>query len=128
MVDTYPMETIPRFTPGCIDPSTTEASAAGKLDGPYNVQFSVSVSSRPDIENIKQYHDSYSVPILINSYNAGDIITIVVEYEWNNGVALANIPSDYTLSVYSKQLLKVKDSLGATNQIYMNGRSPSGFT
>ena len=37
MVDTYPMETIPRFSPGCIDPSTTEASAAGKLDGPLNV-------------------------------------------------------------------------------------------
>ena len=101
MVDTYPMETIPRYN-GCIDPSTTEPSAPGKLDGPLNVEISVSVPSSPSDENLKQYHDSYPVPILINNYEVGDIITIVVEYKWNNGVAVANIPKDYTVSVYSK--------------------------
>ena len=90
--------------------------------------MSVTVSSNPANENLKQYHDSYPVPILINNYYAGDTITIVVEYSWNNGVAVANIPSDYTISVYSKQVLKIKDALGVTNQMYMNGRSPSGFT
>jgi hypothetical protein len=77
MVDTYPMETIPRFA-GCIDPATTEASSPGELDGPQNVEISVSVSSNSNIENLKQYHDSYPVPILINNYFAGDTITIVV--------------------------------------------------
>lgn len=35
---------------------------------------------------------------------------------------------DYTVTVYSKQALVVKDAAGSTNQTYMDGRLPSGFT
>ena len=110
MVDTYPYKTIPRDATNCINPSTADTSSAGALNGPLNVELSVSVSSNSQIQNLKQYHDDYTIPILINNYFAGDTITITVTYKWNNNVAQANIPSDYSISVYSKQKLQVKKS------------------
>ena len=53
------------------------------------------------------YHDSYTVPVLINNYQKGDWLEIKVKYLWNNGTAEANIPKDFTLSAYSKNDLKI---------------------
>ena len=116
MVDTYPFETIPRFASGvCIDSATTEPSSPGALNGPLNVDIQVSVSSNSNIVNQKQYHDQHTIPILINNYYAGDTITITVDYSWNNGVAVADIPKDYSISVYAKQRLTLKNSAGVAN-------------
>jgi hypothetical protein len=35
---------------------------------------------------------------------------------------------DYTVTLYSKQKFPIKDAQGKTNQIYYDGRQPSGFT
>jgi hypothetical protein len=127
MLDTYPYFTIPRYNTGCINPSTTGPSAVGALNGPLNVEIEVTATS--GFSNSKTYHDMTSIPILINNYFASDVISIKIsKYQWNNGVVVANIPSDYTISVYSKQLLKVLNPSSLNNQLYMDGRLPSGFT
>lgn len=49
-------------------------------------------------------------------YSAGDVFTIQVDYTWKTFHA-----KDYTIKVYSKQTLEVKDSDGSTNMIHMDG-------
>ena len=48
---------------------------------------------------------------------------VKVKYTWFDSPV-----KDYTLSVYSKQDLKVKDHLGKTSVFHMDGQEPSGFT
>lgn len=65
------------------------------------------------------------MPVLISEaqYKAGDKIRLEVIYSWMLGVA----PRDYTIMVYSKQDLKIKDANGHTNMLHMDGQEPSGF-
>ena len=58
-----------------------------------------------------------------SDYSAGTEFTLKVQYKW-----WENNIRDYTVKVYSEQDLDVKDSRGQTNQIHMDGQSPSGFT
>jgi len=71
------------------------------VDSNLNVEMMVVSSSSPSIELTKTYHDDYAVPILVGNYEAGDTFTITITYKWNAGTAVANIPKDYTVSVYS---------------------------
>jgi hypothetical protein len=71
----------------------------------------------------KYVSDQFSYPILVTSYNAGDIFKVVVKYMWFDSPA-----KDYTVKIYSKQTLEVKNSSGETNVIHMDGQEPSGFT
>ena len=60
---------------------------------------------------------------MLTSYAAGDVFKVRVGYTWFNS------PSpDYTVKIYSKQTLEVKDAQGLKNQINMDGSTPSGFT
>jgi hypothetical protein len=77
------------------------------------------------VNNFK-YSDVASTPIILlsNQYLAGDVLTVKVQYDWH-GNSGAN---DYTVSMYSRQNLEIKDSSGKTNQIYMdNVNTPSGL-
>lgn len=65
------------------------------------------------------YQDQFSRPIVVfesnsnilydsntsSTYSAGDTFTLKVEVNWGNSPA-----KDYTLKVYSKQTLTIKDS------------------
>jgi len=83
------------------------------------------VASNNDQYNYKKYHENYAVPIKVTNYEAGDVVTISVTYSWNAGDSTDNIPRDYSLSVYSRQLLFIKDSEDKWNQLFGDGRLPS---
>lgn len=123
MVDTYFDKMIPRGT-DCINQlAGGDPTQAGKGDGGLNVEIEVKAFSTYDnnidgdintagiqggyVSNKKVYHDSYTVPVLINNYQKGDWLEIKVKYLWNNGTTEANIPKDFTLSAYSKNDLKI---------------------
>ena len=59
----------------------------------------------------------------MTDYNAGDTFKVRARYEW-----LGAPDKDYTVKVYSKQNLEIKDSRGQTSVIHMDGQAPSGFT
>jgi hypothetical protein len=65
------------------------------------------------------------MPVLVNAgdYVAGDVFRMQVTYDW-----FGNVPRDYTVKVYSKQSLTVRDENGNKNMVHMDGTSPSGFT
>ena len=133
MVDSYYKGTLP-IHGDCITYAAAEDYAI------YNVDLRVTVenngATNTDVVNSKLYKDDYSEPILLRNYQAGNTVTIKVAYAWNKGVATTKtIPMDYTVSIYSKQLLtitKCTSSLASScdngNQKYMDGREPSGFT
>ena len=64
-------------------------------------------------------------PVLIkeSDYEAGDTFQFRVHYYWYGYTA-----EDFTVKVYSKQALEVKDQRGHTNELHMDGTQPSGFT
>ena len=77
-----------------------------------------------DIYTAYQYvSDQFSYPILITSYNAGDVFKVRAKYLW-----LGSPAKDYTVKIYSKQSLEVKNFLGQTNILHMDGQLPTGFT
>lgn len=130
MVDSYYKGTIPIHT-DCITFANAEDYAN------YNVDLRVTVenngASNTDVINSKLYHDDYAEPIILRNYQAGNTFTIKVAYSWNKGVATTKtIPMDYTVSIYSKQLLTIKKCTSGTcdngNQLFMDGRDPSGFS
>lgn len=51
------------------------------------------------------------------------MFTITVSYTWSGNTA-----EDYTVKVYSTQDLTVTDTRGNSNELHMDGTSPSGFT
>lgn len=61
--------------------------------------------------------------IVSANYNAGDTFYLKVQYDWKGSVG-----NDYTVKVYSKQNLEIKDERGNVNYFHMDGQSPSGFT
>ena len=71
------------------------------------------------------YNDQISFPILAtaSSYTSDTTFTITVDYFF----ASDHPYKDYTLRVYSKLNLDVKDSEGNTNMLHMDGQEPSGF-
>lgn len=71
----------------------------------------------------KIYSDQFNYPQLVTSYNAGVVFRIAVQYTWFGSVA-----PDYTVSLYSKQNLEIKNSNGGTNVVHYDGSEPSGFT
>lgn len=77
----------------------------------------------------KAYYDAFHWPlqVLEASYSANDIFKLSVMYDWDYG--LDKYPArDYTVKVYSKQNLQVKNSAGQTNMWNMDGQYPSAFT
>lgn len=50
------------------------------------------------------------------NYTAGDEFSLQVSYNWFGATK-----EDFTVKVYSKQDLVIKDSSGNTNQIHMDG-------
>lgn len=71
------------------------------------------------------YMEYQSYPTLVESadYAAGDVFTVDVNYSWSGWTV-----EDYTVKVYSTQDLEVLDYRGNTNELHMDGTSPSGFT
>jgi len=67
--------------------------------------------------------DQFAYPILLTSYSGGDVFKVRAKYLWFNSPA-----KDYTVKIYSKQALEVKDTTGSTNIVHMDGQYPSGFT
>lgn len=57
------------------------------------------------------------------SYAAGDVFELAIKYLW-----FGSPHPDYTIKVYSKQNLAIRDSSGNQVQQHMDGSSPSGFT
>ena len=127
MVDTYYYLTIPRNLGGCVGAAcdcigtggATDPTQPGKSDGFLNTEIEVKAFSSYDgsinagaggyITSKKIYHDSYTVPVLLNNYQKGDWIEIKVKYQWNRGTTDATnyIPRDFTVSAYSKNDLKI---------------------
>lgn len=58
-----------------------------------------------------------------DSYEAGDNFTISVQYDWHWSTA-----RDYTVQVYSRMDLEIKDWRNETYEFYMDGDTPNGFT
>ena len=73
----------------------------------------------------KYYMDQKHSYIKVESATAASIseFTIYVKYEF-----VGSPHPDFTLKVYSKENLPILDSNGNTNEINMDGSSPSGFT
>lgn len=77
------------------------------------------------------YYDAYHQPAIFleSGYEAGDKIILEVLYDWT--YAQSTLPQEaraYTLKVYSKQNLEIKDSSGKANMWFMDGQFPSAFT
>ena len=98
---------------------------------PYTCQFwsvpyvSWSLRKNGALVESHDYYEWQSYPILVEEadYSANDVFTIDVEFAWYGWVS-----EDYTVKVYSKQDLEVTDNRGRTNELHMDGTSPSGFT
>lgn len=64
----------------------------------------------------KIYADQFNYPLLKTSYSAGVVFRIAVKYTWFGSVA-----PDYTVSVYSKQNLQLKNAAGGLNVKHYDG-------
>lgn len=74
----------------------------------------------------KYYVEQYQKPMIVPEadYTAGTVFLVGVKYLW-----FGSPFKDYTVKVYSKQTLTVRDNAsGGTSVINMDGQSPSGFT
>jgi uncharacterized membrane protein YgcG len=73
----------------------------------------------------RYYFESYAMPIKVEEadYNANDVFTLKIKYLW-----FGSPEPDYTVKVYSKQDLAVRNSDGQQNVVHMDGQCPSGFT
>ena len=71
------------------------------------------------------YSVHWYMPVMVEvpDYEAGDVFTLTVTYDW-----IGRMSRDYTISVYSSQDLEVLDEEGEGNMIHMDGNTPSGFT
>jgi len=70
------------------------------------------------------YMEYFHTPLKIAEadYSAGDEFLVKITYHW-----LGSPHPDYTFKVHSKQDLTIRDENQQTNQIHMDGQSPSGF-
>lgn len=68
------------------------------------------------------YFDQFAKPILVKTYETGDVVVIGVQMIWFSEVA------DYTLNVYSKMDLEITDADGNTSILNYDGQEPTGFT
>lgn len=77
----------------------------------------------------ESYMEFFTKPIWVvqGSYSAGDTFYIAVQYNWNLYDYRSYPFQDFTLHVYSKQNLEVKDDRGKTNMWHMDGQYPSKF-
>jgi hypothetical protein len=91
----------------------------------YQPQVTYTVKKNGNILKTMTYEEQWIEPYLVaeSTYAAGDAFTMEIDYYWDTFYA-----KDYTIKVYSKQTLSVKDSKGNTNMIHMDGKEPSGFT
>jgi hypothetical protein len=71
------------------------------------------------------YAEYFHKPILLKEkdYSKNSQYIIRVDYKWYNSPA-----RDYTVKVYSKMDVPVKDSNGKLSITHMDGQVPSGFT
>lgn len=77
----------------------------------------------------KEFDLMFHIPmqVLEADYSASDVFTIKAQFNWR--ASFQTYPAkDYTVKVYSKQNLEVKDSSGKTNMWHMDGQFPSAFT
>mmetsp|Transcript_13133 Transcript_13133/g.22192 ORF Transcript_13133/g.22192 Transcript_13133/m.22192 type:complete len:146 (+) Transcript_13133:1309-1746(+) len=90
------------------------------------VYMSVSIPEKSYYERYTYYLDQFARPLyfLSSEYEAGDTFQIFVFMSFSE-----DYPNkDFTVSVYAKDSLDIVDLQGNTNQIHMDGHSPSGFT
>ena len=73
----------------------------------------------------KWYVEFSAMPILLlsSALTVGDTYTIKVGFMFVD----SHPAKDYTLSIYSKVPIDIKDSDGQTNMLHNNGSSPSGW-
>lgn len=64
--------------------------------------------------------------VLEANYAANDVFKMRVGMDYNSNWSYG--PKDYTVKVYSTQDIPVLSEYGNTNEINMDGSSPSGFT
>ena len=57
-------------------------------------------------------------------YSAGTVLSMTTKFNWHWQLAAR----DYSIVVYAKQNVTIKDSGGKTNMLHYDGQSPSGFT
>lgn len=72
-----------------------------------------------------KYSEQRHKPYLVreDSYGEGDVFKMSVQYDWHWSTA-----RDYTVTVYSKLPLEIRDWRNETYQFYMDGDTPNGFT
>lgn len=95
------------------------------------IRFTVYKNTQDVIVKNLYYYDAYHIPVQVTSgsYSAGDKFIMTVAYDWEYGSS--SYPwkaQDYTLKIYSKENLEIKDADGKTNMWFMDGRYPSAFT
>ena len=91
---------------------------------------SIFIVKKPDGTSVTAYcKTSYCMAYVPEaSYSAGATFTIQVQYNWKSLSNAAYSTPDYTVSVYSTQMLTVVDESGGTSNLNFDGTSPSGFT
>jgi hypothetical protein len=119
-VETYYQNTIPTE---CTTGSVTFSNGATSTFSTPLVDYEVWKDGASSYTAYKYASDQFSYPILQTTYSAGDVYKVVVGYTWFNSPA-----KDYTVKIYSKQSLEVKNASGETNIQHMDGQEPSGFT
>ena len=95
------------------------------------IRFNIYRNTQAVLLKSKYYYDAYHQPYLVTSgsYSAGDTFIMEVMYDWSYSQS-SSYPwkaQDYTLKMYSKQDLQIKDQNGNTNMWFMDGNYPSGF-
>ena len=83
------------------------------------IKFSVKYG---DETVMKWYGDYMHVPIMIDSYDAGQVFEITVHYNW-----FRSARKDFTVKVYSMDGNDVVDEDGLTNMLHTDGQEPSEF-
>jgi hypothetical protein len=120
IVETYYQNIIPNeCTTGTLDFSSGDSVS---LSSPL-LDLEIYLNDSPSFSDYRLVSDQFSYPILITDYQGGDTFKIVVSYTWFDSPA-----KDYTLSVYSKQELEIRDQEGEMSVLHMDGQEPSGFT
>ena len=119
MAETYYQDMIPEQ---CTSGDYNAGSSTVAVTSPV-VDITVYEDGATTSNTYKIYSDQFNYPLLRTTYNAGTVFRIAVKYTWFN-----NDAKDYTVSVYSKQDLQIKDSTGKGKVVNYDGSAPSGFT
>lgn len=106
------------FTYETYFPSMIPRICSGLMSLTFDVQF----FKNEQLMTTHHYDSEWNVPIQVleADYSAGDVFRMNVDINWYYNLWFFG-PMDYTVMVYSKQNIDVKDASGSTNQIDMPG-------